>query len=101
MLNARRAHRRPLGESPNQFIQELFRTDLQVEGVSAVLDTDVEELIVLESTLSALVPRASLSSPLYSGQTYRQRQQRDILVSGIDKVDYLNGSFPGSVTGSK
>jgi hypothetical protein len=68
MLNPRGAHRRPLGESPNQFIQELFRTDLEVEGVSAVLDTDVEELIALESKLSASVPRASLSSPLYSGQ---------------------------------
>lgn len=38
-------------------------------------------------------PRQLSSIPKF---TYRQRQQRDILISGINEVDDLDGGFPGS-----
>lgn len=41
-------------------------------------------------------PHASLSSPLESGSTYRQRQQRDVLVPSIDEVNDLDSSFSRS-----
>lgn len=68
-----------------------------MERVPAVLHADVEELIVSEMRAVSLVPRASLSSPPELESTYRQRQQRDILVPGIDKMNDLNGSFSRSV----
>lgn len=42
MLHPGGPHRRPLGESADQFIQELLCTDLEMEWISAVLDADVE-----------------------------------------------------------
>lgn len=44
MLNSRGAQRGPLGKPSDQFIQKLLGTDLKVERVSTILDTDVEEL---------------------------------------------------------
>lgn len=44
MLNSRGAQRRPLGKPSDQLIQKLLGADLKVERVSAILDTDVEEL---------------------------------------------------------
>lgn len=40
----RRERRRPFGEAPDELVEELFRADLEVEGVAAVLDEDVEQL---------------------------------------------------------
>jgi hypothetical protein len=37
-------HGRALGEAANELIEELLGADLEVEGVAAVLDADVEEL---------------------------------------------------------
>lgn len=44
MLHPRRPHRWPLGEPSYQLIQKLLGADLEVEGVSAVLDTNIEQL---------------------------------------------------------
>lgn len=56
-----------------------------MEGVPAILHTDVEELIGIDVSY----PRASCY--LLGYITYRQRQQRDILVPMVDKMDYLDG----------
>jgi hypothetical protein len=37
-------YRWALGETADEFIEELLGADLEVEGVAAVLDADVEEL---------------------------------------------------------
>jgi hypothetical protein len=37
-------HGRALGKAADEFIEELLGADLEVEGVAAVLDADVEEL---------------------------------------------------------
>jgi hypothetical protein len=37
-------HRRPLRESPDELIEEFLRAYLEMEGVAAVFDADVEEL---------------------------------------------------------
>ena len=44
VLYPRRPHRGPLGEPPDQFIQELLRANLEMEGVAAILDTNVKQL---------------------------------------------------------
>ena len=44
VLDARRVHGRALGEAANELIEELLSADLEVEGVAAVLNADVEEL---------------------------------------------------------
>lgn len=44
MLHPSGPQLRTLGESTNQLIQKLLGADLEVEGVPAVLDADVEEL---------------------------------------------------------
>jgi hypothetical protein len=45
LLHGRRGERRwPFGEAPDEFVEELFCADLEVEGVAAVLDEDVEQL---------------------------------------------------------
>lgn len=64
MLDARGPHWRPLGKPPDQFIQKLFCADLEVKGVSAVLDADVEELNAVSGQRS---PR-QLTSVLMAGQ---------------------------------
>lgn len=35
-------HRRPLGEAPNELIEKLFRANLQLDRIAAVLDQVVE-----------------------------------------------------------
>jgi hypothetical protein len=35
---------RALGESPDEFIEKLFGADLEMKGVSTVLDTDVQQI---------------------------------------------------------
>jgi hypothetical protein len=42
VLYPRGPHGRTLGKPANQFIQEFFCADLKMEGISAVLDDDVE-----------------------------------------------------------
>lgn len=37
-------HRRALGKSTDELVEKFFGADLEMEGVSAVLDTNVEEL---------------------------------------------------------
>lgn len=44
VLDARGVHGRTLGEAANELVEELLGADLEVEGVAAVLDADVEEL---------------------------------------------------------
>lgn len=44
ILDARGMHRRALGETTNELVEELLGADLEVEWVAAVLDADVEEL---------------------------------------------------------
>jgi hypothetical protein len=44
VLDARRMHGRALWESADELIEKLLCADLQVEGVSAVLDANVEKL---------------------------------------------------------
>ena len=44
MLDPCGPHRRALGEPTDKLIEEFLGADLQVEGVAAVLDADVEEL---------------------------------------------------------
>lgn len=44
MLDPRGPHGRPFREAPDQFIQELFRANLEMKWVSAVFDADVQKL---------------------------------------------------------
>lgn len=45
LLHRRRGESwRSLGETTDEFVEEFFRADLEVEGVAAVFDEDVEEL---------------------------------------------------------
>ena len=46
MLDPRSPDRWPFGEPPYQLIQELFGADLEMKWVSAILDTDIEQLDV-------------------------------------------------------
>lgn len=43
VLNAGRSNWRTLRKSPHQLVEELFCANLQVEGVAAVLDADIEQ----------------------------------------------------------
>lgn len=45
MLDPRGPHGRPFREAPDQFIQELFRANLEMKWVSAVFDADVQKLL--------------------------------------------------------
>lgn len=58
----RGSNRRPLRKSTHEFIEELLRTDLQLEWVSTVLDADVEQLssVSISEPLSVwnVVPKA-------------------------------------------
>lgn len=56
-----------------------------MEGVPAILHADVEKLIGID------VSYARASCYLLGHITYRQRQQRDILVPMVDKMNYLDG----------
>ncbi len=56
----------PLGEASDELVQELLGTDLEMEGIAAVLDTDVEEA---------------------------EGEQADIGVAGIDVVDDGDGGL--------
>ena len=47
MLDPGSPDRWPFGKPPYQLIQELFGADLEMEWVSAVLDTDIEQLDIL------------------------------------------------------
>lgn len=44
VLHPRRSHRGSLGEPPDQLIQELLCTNLKMEWVAAILDTNVKKL---------------------------------------------------------
>ena len=44
VLDARGVHGRALGKAADELVEELLGADLEVEGVAAVLDADVEEL---------------------------------------------------------
>lgn len=46
MLDPRGPDRWPFGKPPYQLIQELFGADLEMKWVSAILDTDIEQLDV-------------------------------------------------------
>lgn len=63
------AEGRPLGEAADKLVEELLSADLQVEGVAAILDADVEQV---------------------------QGQQADIGVAGIDVVDDGDGGLARS-----
>lgn len=41
------ARRGTLGEAPHELVEEVFCRDLKMEGVAAILDTDVEELDII------------------------------------------------------
>ena len=59
MLHPRRPHRWPLGKPSYQLIEKLLGADLEVEGVSAVLDTNIEQLYFRGSL--SYVPRVVYS----------------------------------------
>lgn len=63
-------HGRPLGEPAHQFIQELLCTNLEMEGVSAVLDGNVEELGIVLSVSPASVIRAPHVPPAPTTQHF-------------------------------
>lgn len=85
VLRSRRPQRRPLGEPPHQIIEKLLCADLQLEWIPAVLDADVEKL-----------PQSARQHKTTQDENnaYRQCQQRDVLVSGVDQMNYLKGSLP-------
>lgn len=60
MLYPRRPDGWPLGEPSDQLIEEFLCTDLEMEGVSAVFHTYIEELCTLDtnSAVHSLKPRA-------------------------------------------
>lgn len=43
-LHARRSDRGALGEAANQLVQKILGADLQVEGITAVLDTYIQQV---------------------------------------------------------
>lgn len=60
------AEGRALGEAPHELVEELLGGDLQVEGVAAVLDADVEQV---------------------------EGEQADVGIAGIDIVDDGDGGL--------
>lgn len=52
MLDPGRPHGRPFGEPSYQFIQEFLSADLELKRVSAILDTNVEQLDEIPVPLS-------------------------------------------------
>lgn len=54
-LDTRGPDRRPLGKPANEFIEKFLCTDLQVERVAAVLDTDIEKAECEESDIGVAV----------------------------------------------
>ena len=54
VLDPRRAYRRPLGKTPDQFIEEFFGADLQMERVSAIFDANIQKLLSKLGNISQL-----------------------------------------------
>jgi hypothetical protein len=88
-------HWRSFGETTNQLIEKLLCTDLQVERITAIFDADVEKLFTSNPWSAPHQPAWRRNE---NETTYRQRQQCDILIPGIDQADNLNGCLSGTVT---
>ena len=73
MLDPRSPDRWPFGEPPYQLIQELFGTDLEMKWVSAILDTDIEQLDI-----------PNLSFPHTNSQCCCRRKQKRTASASID-----------------
>lgn len=84
MLYPRRPDRWPLGKPSDQLIEKLLCTDLEMEGVSAVLHTYIEELDGVRYGRRTLLIGAYSWLREQIKCTHRQSQKSDILVSGVD-----------------
>ena len=73
MLDPRSPDRWPFGEPPYQLIQELFGADLEMKWVSAILDTDIEQLDI-----------PNLSFPHTNSQCCCRRKQKRTASASID-----------------
>ena len=73
MLDPGRPHWGPFGEPAHQLIQELFGADLEMKWVSAILDTDIEQLDI-----------PNLSFPHTNSQCCCRRKQKRTASASID-----------------
>jgi hypothetical protein len=86
ILHARRMHRRALWKSANEFVEKFLGADLKMESVSAVLNTDIEELYHGELCVDCSGGSAS----------YIECEEGHVLVAVVDVIDYCNGCFARS-----
>ena len=81
--------RRTLGETAHELVEEFFGGDLEVEGVSAVFDADVEELWKVRLCVCLCGLRMVYMA-------YVEGEHGDIGVSVVDVVYYRHGRFSRS-----